>query len=225
LTELVDPLDGDEWIVDAEHVSAENALVLRDDVRYAVVVALQCLSAKQRAAIVLRDVCGLSLAEIADTLQSNENAVKALLQRGRVALAEARGPSDVDVPPSAEVVERFARAVQAGSIEDITALLARDVWGIVDGGGVVVTANKPTFGVRTVARQWANAKTKLGVPVLADVVRVNGEPAVLVRLQGMPEVVVALVHLETRAGRVVAQRVLRDPVRLSRFGAQAAARA
>jgi len=213
---VVDPLD-DELVVEAGRPSPENALIFHDDLRFAIVVALQRLSPKQRAAIVLRDVCGLSLAEIATTLDSNENAVKALLQRGRAVLAEARGPSNVDTPPNPELVERFARAVQAGSIEDITALLADDVWGVVDGGGVVVTANKPTFGLRTVARQWANAKTKVGLPVVADVVRVNGEPAVLVRLQALPETIVALVHLETRGGRVVAQRVLRDPVRLSRF--------
>ena len=35
----------------------------------------------------------------------------------------------------------------------IAALLAEDVWGVADGGGLVVTATKPTFGRRTVWRQ------------------------------------------------------------------------
>lgn len=217
LTELVDPLDGPEWTIDRARPSAESALVLQEDIRFAIVVALQRLSGKQRAALILRDVCGLSLAEIAESVESNENAVKALLQRARVALSEVRGPSDVDTPADAGVVERFAQAVQAGSIEEITALLAEDVWGVVDGGGIVVTASKPTYGRRAVSRQWANAKTKLGVPVLAQVHRINGEAAIIVRLADAPPVVVALVHLETRGGRVAAQRVIRDPRRLVRF--------
>lgn len=216
LTELVDPLTEAGWVVDAVRPSPENALVLQEDVRFAIVVALQQLSPKQRAALVLRDVCGQSLAEIADALDSNENAIKALLQRARAALVDARGTSNVDTLANPAVVERFAQAVHAGSIEQITALLADDVWGMVDGGGLVVTSNKPTYGKQTVARQWANARMKLGVPVQAEVCTVNGEPAVMVRLAGASEVMVALVHLETRDGLVAAQRVLRDPRRLER---------
>jgi RNA polymerase sigma-70 factor, ECF subfamily len=217
LTELIDPLDEPEWTIDATRASAENALVLQEDVRFAIVVALQCLSGRQRAALILRDVCGRSLAEIAETLDSNENAIKALLQRARVALAEARGRSDIDTPADRNVVERFARAVQAGSIEAIAAMLAEDVWGLVDGGGIVVTASKPTYGHRTVSRQWGNAKTKLKLPVVTEVRTINGEPAILIRLAANPTFVVALVHLETRAGQVAAQRVIRDPRRLARL--------
>lgn len=176
LTELVDPLDEPEWAIDPERPSLENALILQEDLRFAIVVALQRLSVKQRAAIILRDVCGQSLAEIASTLESNENAVKALLLRARAELSEARGRHDVDLPVDIDVVERFARAIQVGSVEQITELLAEDVWRMVDGGGMVVTANKPTFGRRTVSQQWANARTKLGLPVLAHGRRRHGAP-------------------------------------------------
>lgn len=215
LTELVDPLCGTEWTVDADRPSADNLLVLREDIRFAIVVALQSLSPRQRAALVLRDVCGLSLTEVALALDSNDNAVKALLQRARVALAQARHRTDGDVPADASAVERFAEAIRSGSVDRISALFADDVWGVADGGGIVVTAKKPTFGRATVAKQWANAQTKLGgAAVTAEVLLVNGEPAILIRLAGAPDVIVALVHLETRAGLVTAQRVLRDPLRL-----------
>ena len=216
-TELVDPLCEAEWAFEGAEPSAENTLVLREDLRFAIVVALQQLSGRQRAALVLRDVCDRSLAEIAETLDSNENAVKALLQRARVALAAARGHSDIDVPADVDVVERFARAVQEGSIERITELLTEDVWGVVDGGGVVVTATRPTFGRHVVSKQWMNAKRKLGAPVTTDVLTLNGEATIIIRLAGAPEAVVAILHVETRAGCVAAQRVLRDPERIERF--------
>jgi hypothetical protein len=75
----------------------------------------------------------------------------------------------------------------------------------------VVTANKPTFGRDVIAQQWANAKRRLGVPVFAEQRVLNGEPAIVVRLAASPEVIVAVVHLETRGGAVVALRVNRDP--------------
>jgi hypothetical protein len=68
-------------------------------------------------------VCGRSLLEIADTLDSNENAVKALLHRARVALAGGRRGSHRGPPADADMVERLASAVRAGSIDAIAALL------------------------------------------------------------------------------------------------------
>jgi RNA polymerase sigma-70 factor, ECF subfamily len=220
LTELVDPLEEPDWPGPLERISPENELVREEDLRFAIAVALQKLSARQRAALILRDVCAQSLSDVAQALSTNENAVKALLVRGRQALREARGHGDVDVPANAEVVARFARAIQVGSLEELNALLAEDVWGLVNGGGVVVTARKPTFGRRTVAKQWANAKRKQAQPVDTRLLSVNGETAVLISLRSSPRALVALVHLETRAGLVAALRVLRDPKRLARLIAE-----
>ena len=210
--ELVDPIACE---IPSAQPSAENELVLHEDVRFAVVVALQTLSPKQRAALVLRDVCDRSLDEIAATLETNENAVKALLQRARVALKEARHHVDVDVSADAAVIERLAAAIRAGSVETIASLLAEDVWGVTDDGPLLKPVRKPTFGARAVARQWENAKNKLaGASVSADVARVNGDVAVVVRVAGA---IVALVNAETRNGLVAALRVLRDPERIARF--------
>src|SRR5215471_18073913 len=161
LTELVDPLGGDDWC-GAEQTTpdGEETVLLREDVRFAIVVALQALSPGQRAALILHDVCGRSLTEVAEVLGTNPNAAKAVLHRAHVAIAKARHDVDVDVPVDRRAVEQFAQAIEAGSIEAITELLAEDVWGIVDGGGVIQSPTKPTFGRRAVARQWTNAKRR-----------------------------------------------------------------
>ena len=211
-TELVDPLNGDEWSIgDGFSGAPEATALLREDLRYAVVVALQRLSGRQRAVLILHDVCERSFEEIAELLGTNSNAARAVLHRARAALAAARVHETVDVPVDRSVVENFARAIEAGAVDRLTELLASDVWGMVDGGGIIQTANKPTFGSRAVGRQWANAKRKLGQPVTAEIVLLNGEPAIVIGLAAMPGVIVAVVHLETRAQRVVALRVNRDP--------------
>ena len=218
--ELVDPLPGQEWRAGEVLADApERAAILREDVRFAVVVALQRLSPRQRAVLILHDVCDRSLNEVAVLLQTNANAAKSVLHRARVALATARVRDDIDFPVDESVVDQFAAAIENGSIERLTSLLATDVWGVVDGGGVVLTAKKPTFGQRAVSRQWANAKRKLGQAVSTGLFTLNGEPAIVVRLAEFSTTIVALVHLETRFGRVAALRVNRDPERIAGIAA------
>lgn len=212
LTELVDPVAFDE--VAAAPADPEAATILRDDVRLAVVAALQHLAPKQRAVLLLHDVCGLPLADVAGTVGTNANAAKATLHRARAALDRARGGTDVDVPVDAALVEQLARALEARSVDALARLLADDVWGVVDGGGVVATASRPTVGARALLRRFANLLRRVPLPVECRVVPLNGEPAVLVTLPTVGQTVFASVHVETRAGRVVAMRVVRDPAKL-----------
>src|SRR5262249_21659862 len=100
LTELVDPLVFDELAASPD--DPEATALLRDDVRLAVVAALQHLAPKQRAVLLLHDICGVPLAEVANTIGTNTNAAKATLRRARAALERARGRSDVDVPVDAQ---------------------------------------------------------------------------------------------------------------------------
>src|SRR5262252_1520582 len=164
LTELVDPVAFDHLAVPP--ADPEASALLRDDVRLAVVAALQHLAPKQRAVILLHDVCGLPLAEVASTIGTNGNAAKATLHRARAALDRARGRTDVDVPVDPEVVERLARALESRSVEALAALLADDVWGVVDGGGVVQVARRPTFGARALLRRFANLTRRVALPVV-----------------------------------------------------------
>ena len=196
ITDLVDPIAFDD--VPAAAAGPEATALLRDDVRLAVIVALQHLAPKQRAVLLLHDVCGLPLAEIAHTVRTNENATKATLHRARAALARARGRADVDVPVDPDVVERLARALESRSVEALGALLADDVWGVVDGGGVVRVATRPTFGARALLRRFANLARRVPVPVACRV-----------------DAVFASVHVETRGGRIIAMRVVRDPAKLA----------
>lgn len=213
LTELADPLDLPRLMPHGEEGTPEAMAVLRDDVRFAVVVALQHLPPRQRAALILHDVCDCALSEVAAAIGTNENAAKAVLNRARARVARQRRRRQVDAVADAAVVDRLADAISRRSIPDLAALLDEDVWGVVDGGGVVVTASKPTFGIRAVSRQWANADRRLPMPLAAEIRRLNGEAAVVVRLAGT-DVPVASIHVETLNGRIAAVRVVRDPRRL-----------
>jgi len=213
VTELVDPIVFDQ-AADALD-GADVVLIQREDVRLAIAAALQHLEPKQRAVLLLHDVCGLALADVAVALGTNGNAAKATLHRARAALLRARGRSDVDGRADAGVVERLARALEERSVDGLAALLAADVWGVVDGGGVVRTARLPSVGARALLRRFAGLERRVTARVACRVVQLNGEPAVLVTLPEAGGVVFASVHVETRGGRIAAMRVVRDPVKLA----------
>ncbi len=220
VTELVDPLD-DPGLGPGAALGPdpEAAAILRDDVRFAVVAALQWVPRRQRAALILHEVYEAPLAEVAGVLGVNANAAKALVNRARAAVLRARRRTDVDPVADRGVVDRLVHAIELRSVEAFTALLDEDVWGVTDGGGVVQTATKPVFGVRAVSRGFANTNRRQLLPVAAHVRVLNGEPAAVVTIPDAGNAVMASIHIETRRGRIAALRVVRDPRKLSGIAA------
>jgi RNA polymerase sigma-70 factor, ECF subfamily len=100
----------------------------REAVGLAFVTALQRLPARQRAVLVLRDVLGFHLAEVAEILGTGATAVKGALQRARATVRD-HTPTATALPSSPrerELVERFADAVESGDVAAVVALLTDD---------------------------------------------------------------------------------------------------
>jgi RNA polymerase sigma-70 factor (ECF subfamily) len=94
----------------------------RDTMRLAFVAALQVLPPRQRAVLILRDVMGLTAAEVAAFLDLSVAAVNSALQRAR-----ARLPANQDTlvePSEARQRELLDRYVAAFENADMTALVA-----------------------------------------------------------------------------------------------------
>ncbi|MCL1871231.1 MAG: RNA polymerase subunit sigma-70 [Promicromonosporaceae bacterium] len=103
---------------------------VRGDVRLALVAALQLLPAKQRAALVLRDVLDLSAAEVAEQLGTSVAAVNSALQRARAALAghdDTTAVAEPGDPQARAAVERYVAAFEAADVPAIVRLLTDDV--------------------------------------------------------------------------------------------------
>jgi RNA polymerase sigma-70 factor, ECF subfamily len=106
----------------------------RESVRLAFVAALQHLSARQRAVLLLRDVLQWKAAEVAEAIGATTVAVNSLLQRARTRL-EAVGPSSGDrlqAPDSPDAQDRLARYIAAFEAYDIDRLVeiftAEAIW-------------------------------------------------------------------------------------------------
>lgn len=103
----------------------------RAGVRLAFVAALQYLSARQRAMLILRDVLQWPAAEVADLLGTTTTAVNSGLRRARTQLAEAMPSEDqLAEPTDAEqrvTLERFAAAIESADAGALAELLRADV--------------------------------------------------------------------------------------------------
>jgi len=108
-----------------------SAGVDRGSLRLAFVAAVQHLSARQRAALILRDVLDFSAAESAEILGMSTPAVNSALQRARGQLREAGVPEDEVAEPSEQEVrariDRFVEAFERADVAAIKQLLTHDV--------------------------------------------------------------------------------------------------
>lgn len=113
--------------------SPEARYETREAVSLAFVTALQLLPARQRAALILRDVLGYHAKEVAHILDSSEESVTSALKRARATLQQRLSRSSQDQPPPPKsavedaLVERFTRAFESHDLGGVVSLLTADV--------------------------------------------------------------------------------------------------
>lgn len=112
------PSDGDPFELTA----------LRQSTRLAFVAALQHLPPRQRAALLLTEVLGLSAAEVAECLETSVAAVNSAVQRARATLG-ARELSTSEEPLSeaqSQLLDRYVDTFHRYDIDGLVALLRED---------------------------------------------------------------------------------------------------
>jgi len=124
----------DAWFVEAA-ASPEARYTARESISLAFLAALQLLSARQRAALILCDVLGWSAREAAEILGMTVSAVNSALHRARATLARhypARDPESVLLAPPADetmraLLLRYVQAWESADVAGLVALLKEDV--------------------------------------------------------------------------------------------------
>jgi RNA polymerase sigma-70 factor (ECF subfamily) len=108
-----------------------GAVIDRGSLRLAFAAALQHLSARERGALILREVLGFSASEAAQILGTTAVSVNSSLQRARARMKEVGvQPDGLSEPSAAEQrawVERYMKAFERADIEGLKRLLTEDV--------------------------------------------------------------------------------------------------
>jgi len=176
-------------------------------------LVLETLTPTERAVFVLREVFGFEYDEIAESVGKSQAAVRQITHRARAHVA-ARRPRGVTSPTETRAaLEAFRLAIQTGDLQSLLDVLAPDVVALSDGGGVRQALPRPMVGAEKVARLLAAHFKVLGGRETVQLAPVNGYPALITRLDGEIDSVVA-VRIDD--GRVTGLYVVRNPAKLSR---------
>jgi RNA polymerase sigma-70 factor (ECF subfamily) len=98
----------------------------KETVRLAFVAALQCLPARQRAVLILREVLRWQAAEVAELLETSVASVNSALQRARATMSarDADAPvTDVATGDQRELLARYVDAFERYDIASLVSLL------------------------------------------------------------------------------------------------------
>jgi RNA polymerase sigma-70 factor (ECF subfamily) len=104
----------------------EGEAVLADSVGVALLVLLDTLTPAERLAFVLHDLFALPFEEIASIMGRSPDAAKQLASRARRRVRGSPSPSDAGKARQREVVDAFLKAVRAGDLEGLLAVLDPD---------------------------------------------------------------------------------------------------
>jgi RNA polymerase sigma-70 factor (TIGR02960 family) len=103
----------------------------RAGIRLAFIAALQTLTARQRAVLILRDVLSMRAGEVAEILDTTSIAVNSALRRARSQLQLSGVPEDEVLEPREEVlrvaVDRYVDAFERADVDALVGLLRTDV--------------------------------------------------------------------------------------------------
>ena len=192
---------------------------LAESVSMAMLLVLETLTPTERAVFVLRDVFDLEYAEIADAVGKSPAAVRQIAHRARAHVAARLPRGTVSAAESRSALEAFQRAIETGDLQRLLDLLAPDVVLLGDGGGVVQAVVRPIVGADRVGRLLARGLPRISGQMSAEPVQINGCPALIVRLDGVIDDVVA-VRIDD--GLITGLYVVRNPEKLSRVGRETA---
>ena len=201
----------------------DEAIVARETIELAFLVAIQQLPPRQRAVLLLRDVIGWSARETAGVLEMSVVASNSALQRARETLREHLPErSDewrLSQPPDAREQEVLARYMDAWSRTDVHALAA-----LLKEDAHLTMPPSPAwvFGRDAIARFYAKypfgptTRPHLHVPT-----RANRQPAYAVFLQGTepgdPPEPFALEVLRIEDGLIAEIHYFLEPELIGRF--------
>jgi RNA polymerase sigma-70 factor (ECF subfamily) len=208
-----------QWLPEPLLTSPDVAedVELAESVSMALLVVLETLSPTERAVFVLREVFGAPYEEIAEAVGKSPAAVRQIAHRARRHVDARRPRRAASLDEAREASESFWRAIETRDLQGLFDVLAPDVVWVGDGGGLRQAALHPIVGAGKVVRLIAGILDRADGVVTAHLALLNGGPALVVRVGGELDGVVAL---RVENGRITGIYYVRNPEKLTRVDRQ-----
>ncbi|MRG96223.1 sigma-70 family RNA polymerase sigma factor [Polyangium spumosum] len=175
-----------------EPVETEGRYDLLESVSMAFLVALEALTPRQRAIVLLCDVFDWSVREAAEALGMTETAVKTMHHRARRALSDYESSRTRRTPELVEktrvALGRFLAALGSGDGAALESMLHAEVRHLSDGGGEFFAARRPIVGRDRVGRLMVGLAKRVDAGARVSFRMVNGMPAAVLERPPMRKI-------------------------------------
>ncbi|MET1007959.1 MAG: RNA polymerase sigma-70 factor [Propionibacteriaceae bacterium] len=190
-----------------------DQIELAESVSMALMLVLETLSPTERAVFVLREAFDVSYDEIAAAVDKTPAAVRQIAHRARQHVEARRPHAVVSASETRAALASFQRAIESGNPQALLDVLAPDVVLVADGGGLKQAALRPIVGADKVVRLFFGGLSKTDGTLDASLSVINGSPALVLRLDGQLDGVLAI---HTESSRISGIYYVRNPEKLSR---------
>ncbi|TDE14310.1 RNA polymerase sigma-70 factor [Jiangella asiatica] len=192
---------------------------LAESMSMALMLVLETLTPTERAVFVLREAFDVGYDEIAAALDKTPAAVHQIAHRARRHV-DARRPREVVTASQTQAaLDAFRHALEAGDLQGLLEVLAPEVVAISDGGGVKLAPPRPITGAEKVGRFVVGGLARTDATLTVGQTVVNGNPALVLRVDGELDGVLA-VRVEN--ARITGLYFVRNPDKLTRIDSETA---
>jgi hypothetical protein len=116
-------------------------------------------------------------------------------------------------------LESLQRALETGDPQRLLDVLAPDVVLVGDGGGIKQAALRPVMGADKVVRMFVGGFPRVGATITSESTAVNGNPALVLRLDGELDGILAV---RVEKARITGLYYVRNPEKLTRVASETA---
>ncbi|MEA5454060.1 RNA polymerase sigma-70 factor [Sinomonas sp. JGH33] len=203
------------WLPEPMLTSADVAddVELAESLSMALMVVLETLSPTERAVFVLREVFDAGYDDIAAAVDKSQAAVRQIAHRARAHVEARRPRQTVSARETRAALESMQHAFETGDLRKLFDVLAPDVVYMGDGGGLRQAARRTIVGADKLVRMLIGGLAKTKATVTTEPTTINGSPALVFRLDGELDGILAV---RVEQGKVTGVYYVRNPEKLTR---------
>jgi RNA polymerase sigma-70 factor, ECF subfamily len=149
------------------------------DISFGLLQLLQKLTPTERAVFILKESFDYDYAEIAGILDLTTDYCRQLQHRAREKVGAAKNRYRATAEQNRAFSAAFIRAATSGDLPQFVSYLKQDISIYSDGGGKVMAAINPIYGLENCLKFLAGIHSKRGHEMYAKSASINGQPAII----------------------------------------------
>jgi RNA polymerase sigma-70 factor (ECF subfamily) len=174
-----------------ERFAPDHQTELHESLSLAFLTLLEELNPVERAVFLLREIFDYDYRQIAEITGKEEATCRQLLSRAKKHIAERRPRFKPAPEAHRQLLNQFIQVIVDGEMDGLLRMLNEDVVLWADGGGKArIAITRPLYGRATVARFLIGSSRFSRESYQADIMEVNGEPAIVIHEESSAQVVI-----------------------------------